>query len=373
MNYQKGEYMMQNNEQPIKILVHAINGGLGHLSRLIAVVEQLKALSTIPVLPLFLCEADTRLLETYGLKYLPMVNRDKSLRQGWPYSVPTVNELLIDSIETIVSKWSPVLVLHDTHLWEPLIRAATSVKAKQVAIVRNTPNAGHFIAKNISLLNKMDLVLFPQDENDMAQSDTSDLIPRFEYVGAICRSPPLGCALDLGISNDMRILVTAGGGGIGSTESFLLDVATVLRELGDPRLEVTFITGPHYTGKLIFTGLQTVRVITFVEDMSSLVMQHDIIVCQGGYNTLTELSYTGRPLVCMPQHLQWDNQAERIEKFAAKFSQFRVAYTCEELLTILQQLLVLGKTTDNTILESEIVSIGAQRAARSILRALNED
>ncbi len=67
-----GDNMKQNKEQPIQVLVHAINGGLGHLSRLIAVVEQIQSLSTIPVLPLFLCEADTRLLNAYGLKCLPM-------------------------------------------------------------------------------------------------------------------------------------------------------------------------------------------------------------------------------------------------------------------------------------------------------------
>lgn len=367
-----GDNMKQNKEQPIQILVHAINGGLGHLSRLIAVVEQLRALSTIPVLPLFLCEADTRLLDAYSLKYLPMFNRDKSLRQGWPYDVPNVNELLVDSIETIVRKWNPVLVLHDTHLWEPLIRVATSVRAKQVAIVRNTPTTGHFIAKNLSILNEMDLVLFPQDENDMPECDTGKLIPRFEYVGAICRSSPIGCASDLGISNAMRVLVTAGGGGISSTESFLLDVATVLKELRDPRMEVTFVPGPQFTGELFFSGLQTVRVLPFVEDMRSLVMQHDIIVCQGGYNTLTELSYTGRPLVCMPQYLQWDDQAERIEKFAAKYSHFRVAHTREELLTNLLKLMSFGKTTDITIVESELMLTGAQRAARSILRTLTD-
>lgn len=362
--------MVQNKEQPIQILVHAINGGLGHLSRLIAVVEQLRSLSTIPVLPLFLCEADTRLLDAYSLKYLPIANRDKSLRQGWPYAVPTLNELLIDSIETIVSKWSPVMVLHDTHLWEPLVRVATSVRAKQVAIVRNTPTTGHFIAKNISLLNEMDLVLFPQDENDVPECDTGGLISRFEYVGAICRSSPLGFASDIGTSHGMRVLVTAGGGGINSTESFLLEAATVLKELRDPQLEVTFVPGPQFTGELLFSGLQTVRVLPFVEDMRSLVMQHDIIICQGGYNTLTELSYTGRPLICMPQHLQWDDQTERIEKFAARYPQFHVAYTREELFTNLRKLLSLGKTTNDAIAESELMFTGAQRAARSILRTL---
>lgn len=365
--------MKLNKEQPIQILAHAINGGLGHLSRLIAVVEQLRSLSNIPILPLFLSEADPRLLDAYNIKFLPMFNRDKSLRQGWPYDVPTVNELLVDSIEAIVSKWSPALVLHDTHLWEPLVRVATLERAKQVAIVRNTPTTGHFIAKNLNLLNEMDLVLFPQDENDKPECDASKLVSRFEYVGTICRLSPIGCELDLGISNFIRVLVTAGGGGISSTESFFLDAATVLKELRDPRIEVTFVPGPQFTGELLFSGLQTVRVLPFVEDMPSLVMQHDIIVCQGGYNTLIELSFTGRPIVCMPQYLQWDDQAERIENFTAKYSQFRVAHTREELTTSLRQLLSLGKTIENEIAGSELMVTGAQRAARSILRTLNDN
>lgn len=146
----------------------------------------------------------------------------------------------------------------------------------------------------------------------------------------------------------------------------------MIKQFRDPQIEVTFVPGPQFTGELMFSGLQTVRVLSFVEDMRSLVMQHDIIICQGGYNTLTELSYTGRPLICMPQHLQWDDQTERIEKFAARYPQFHVAYTREELFTNLRKLLSLGKTTDNTIVESELMFIGAQRAARSILRTLSK-
>lgn len=364
--------MAQNKVQPIRILVHAINGGLGHLSRLIAVVEQLRTLSTTPVLPLFLCEADTRLLDAYDFKYLPIGNRDKSIRQGWPYAVPSVNELLVDTIETIVNKWNPELVLHDTHLWEPLIRLSTSARAKQVAIIRNTPSSGHFIEKNLSLLNKMDLVLFPQDEENLPKFDTRGLTPAFDYVGAICRQSPLGCASIPVNSSAMRVLVTAGGGGIGSTESFLKEVATVLKELQNPQMEITFVLGPQFKGELLFSGLPTVRVLPFVEDMRSHMMQHDIIVCQGGYNTLTELSFIDRPIVCMPQYLRWDDQAERIEKFAAKYQKFHVAYTREELTTILRQLFILGKTTTNEIVESELMAIGAQRAARNILRILSD-
>lgn len=362
--------MKQDKGQPIQILVHAINGGLGHLSRLIAIVEQLKSLSPIPVLPFFLSEADARLLDAYNLRYLPIFNRDKSSRQGWPYDVPTVYELLVDSIETIVCKWNPKLILHDTHIWEPLVRVGTSIGAKQVAIIRNTPKEGHFIAKNLSLLNKMDLLLFPQEKNDLPQSDTASLIPRFEYVGSICRPSPIGFSSDLDVSDATRILVTSGGGGISTTEAFLIDTVAVLKDIQEPRVEITIVPGPLFTGELFFSNLQTVRVLPFVENMRSLVMQHDIIICQGGYNTLTELSYTCRPVVCMPQNLQWDDQAERIEKFVARFSHFRVANTREELLVNLKQLLGLGKLINNNCVESEIMFDGAQRAALSILRTL---
>jgi UDP-N-acetylglucosamine:LPS N-acetylglucosamine transferase len=362
--------MQQGNEQPMQVLIHAINGALGHLSRLIAVVDQMRSLSNIPVLPLFLSEADTRLLDAYGLKYLPIGNRDRAVRYGWPYAVPSLSELLVASVEAVVSEWKPALVIHDTHLWEPLLRVAASARAKQVAIVRNTPRAGHFMAKNQSLLNEMDLVLFPHDEQDMPEGWTSGLVTRYEYVGEICRSSPLGCASDIGTSSAIRVLVTAGGGGISSTPSFFLDAAVALKQLRMPQMEVTFVLGPCYTGELLFSGLQSVRVLPFVEDMRSLVMQHDIVICQGGYNTLTELRHTSRRVVCMPQYLRWDDQSERIERLVAEHSRFRVARSREELTTSLRQLVSLGKATEEATGESALTVQGAQRAAHSILRTM---
>jgi predicted glycosyltransferase len=54
-----------------------------------------------------------------------------------------------------------------------------------------------------------------------------------------------------------------------------------------------------------------VRVIPFDPHIISTFANADVVICQGGYNTIAELTGLGRQTICVPAHREFDDQFER--------------------------------------------------------------
>lgn len=358
----------RNLRQPLLLLLHAIDGGLGHLSRLIAITEELRLLSTLPLVPLFLCETDSRLLEAYGYRFIPIPDRDKAVRYGWPYDIPSLTALSVGAIEAIVDSWRPAIIIHDTHLWEPLVRLGSGVGAKQVAIVRRTPNFKGFLRSNKSTLEEMDLVLFPDDGSSDNRNVEKILQCPTEHVGEI-RRPSLSqdVAQDRLPPSGIRILVTSGGGGLPTTGTFLEDASSAIAALHLKDLQVTFVPGPLFGGHICYSGTATVVVLPFVSDMVMLAGKHDVVVCQGGYNTIAELRHVGCCVVCVPQPLDSDDQFQRAAEIAATNHKFQIAHSRDEISECVRGFLNQRHFGSLAGGSAQSESRGASRAAIRIL------
>jgi len=46
------------------------------------------------------------------------------------------------------------------------------------------------------------------------------------------------------------------------------------------------------------------------------------VICQGGYNTIAELTTLGVPAICLPAERKFDDQHERAMKTAETYSHF---------------------------------------------------
>ncbi|MGI5519984.1 glycosyltransferase [Micromonospora sp. CA-259024] len=309
------------------------NQALGHASRLAAVHTELRALGWDS---LFFADQEHRLLRDHGFPQLVLpMYRECVIGEAWSGSAAAearqrlagaqMNEsvrlraaALLDApagdrrrlAELIVEEAAghADLVLHDVLVHGALYATAARRQTPQAYLHRprtDRPDPAAWVAAEVPAIGTVYAIGAPVPAGSVRVREVADVIRR------PLDDRPVWGPEDTGL----RVAVTAGGGGHPDAEEFLTAaVAGVAAFLGSRPASVLVVTGPFFTGRLTLPPVPGARVTVtgYVDPRHSLYRDTDLLVCQGGYNTVQEIRHHGVPVVAVPGPRMLDDQRGRL-------------------------------------------------------------
>lgn len=353
------------------VLFHAVNGiGLGHISRLAAIALAMR--ERRPNLPLlFVVEGDSHgLLQSADLPYVefPSASRFNGGEDSWLRSIR--GRLLGSIAESIVAATNPRLILFDC-LPNPAFVAVAKRKSIPLAIcVRKTKDMRDYLRRLQPVLDQARTIIFPHESSEV------EVPPEFNeksiFVGRIVR-PLNRIPGPINQRGHSRIIISGGGGGYPGTVAFYnltLEALSACRQI-DPTLSATLITGPLFTEWSRLKPASGVQIIPFDPGITTLFSGADLVICQGGYNTIAELTTLGVPVICIPAERTFDDQHERAVKTAETYGQFHVWKDSDSgsLAALIFKVLKMPALTaaGTAVNRAE----GAGRAAQALIEAMS--
>lgn len=303
------------------ILFHAINGiGLGHVSRLRAIAVAIRNLR--PTLPLlFAIEGESHgLLESAALPYvtLPPASRFEGGDDAWARSIR--GRLIGSMAAAIVEATNPQLIIFDC-LPNPAFVAVAGRKKIPFAIcIRKAKGMDEYFRRLRPVLEQAQIIIFPHDSTEIEVP--AEFIDKSRFVGTIARQltkAPVDPRRD-----HSRIVISGGGGGYPGTVTFynLVLEAVVRCKQKVPSISATLVTGPLFGEWSQLKPASGVQILPFDPEISVSFNEADLVICQGGYNTVAELIALGVPVICVPASRRFDDQHERARNTAAAHEQF---------------------------------------------------
>jgi predicted glycosyltransferase len=125
---------------------------------------------------------------------------------------------------------------------------------------------------------------------------------------------------DIGAGDAPLVVISVGGGADGG--ALLHAYLSGLAGRNDSPIHSYVVTGSllpeddrHAVAELS-RGLPNLRIVTFDPDFAAAVRAADVVVCMGGYNSLTEAAYFGKRPVVVPRLPGPEEQILRAEGFA---------------------------------------------------------
>ena len=323
---------MSENEAQSRLLFHIVGGGLGHLSRNIALAQQIGQ-----------CWPGTEILFTgrteYGdtiapeLDFLPLragnKRRDVNSHNILPSAGPVSPELssitapvLRAMIDAMLATFDPGVVVHDTIVWRSLFEAAETKGLRQVIVLRRRKDQYDLARGLSSPLRRADLLLLPYepiDALDILASLPPDAPPAI-CIGEVVRQPSLPpgrLRRQMGLPDDATLIViTAGAGGFPEDPDFYqlalesLDSAKSDLRLAD--FTVVLVLGPRYEAAIPVAAAHTdIRVWHSTPWMPDLIAEANLVLCRAGYNTVAEVISARVPAILFPGVRTKDDQWAR--------------------------------------------------------------
>ncbi|HEY8186314.1 MAG TPA: glycosyltransferase [Pyrinomonadaceae bacterium] len=353
------------------VLFHAVNGiGLGHVSRLTAIALALR--ERRPNLPLlFVVQGDSHgLLQSADLPYVafPSASRFNGGEDSWLRSIR--GRLLGSMAESIIVATNASLILFDC-LPDPAFVAVAGRKSIPFAIcVRKAKDMADYLRRLRPVLEQARIIIFPHESSEIEVP--GEFIEKSIFVGKIVR--PLNRVPDLTSQHDhSRIIISGGGGGYPGTVAFYnlaLEALAKCRQM-DPMLSATLVTGPLFDEWSQLRPTSGVQIIPFDPGITTRFGRANLVICQGGYNTIAELTTLGVPVICMPAERKFDDQYERAMKTAETYKQFHVWKGSDNgsLATLILKVLKMPATT--TVWTPDKSSDGAGLAAQVLIEAMS--
>jgi uncharacterized radical SAM superfamily Fe-S cluster-containing enzyme len=337
-----------STEPASRLLLHATGGGLGHLSRQIALAREIRSLwpttdvllagqtsygsiiaPDLPFVP-FPSSHELQSVAWTG----PQANRSplhdlvaftgiaddqwNSDREGAPGSlVPAI----VSMLDMLFATYRPGAVVHDTLVWSALFDAAARAGAKQAIVLRKRRDLLSFANHPKSPVAHSDLLILPYERHEVdeiLQALPANRPPTI-CIGRVVRAPshsPRQVRRRLKLSRSAPlIVVTSGGGGFPEVPEFYRSALDALEAavVHQPRCEhqVVLVLGPRYEGPLPAAPNLDLRVLSTVAWMPDLIAAASLVICQAGYNTLADVAATGVPTIVEPGERTHDDQAAR--------------------------------------------------------------
>ncbi len=170
----------------------------------------------------------------------------------------------------------------------------------------------------------MAAILVPHVQEQFGYALPDKIRDRTAYVGPIVRLPDAQTQAALrakyGIRDgDFVLSSTVGGGGFeAQADVFFATVFEMHRRIAArlPHLRHLVIQGPNYAKTLV--PLPGMTVIAFEPEMVNLLAASDLVVAEGGYNTVNEIRVTRTPAIFLPSVRGNDDQEERVRALAQR-------------------------------------------------------
>ncbi len=290
--------------------------GLGHVSRLIAVHAALREMSWDS---LFFVERQQRLISDYGFRQVvvphdehSLVGEQRSCDQNSSSPVSSLADLIAENCLTIHDT-----VLHDVVTYRPLYEWARRHARPQAFIYRDRKDRPDQLAWLATWAPAIDRVFLL---GRLGHTTTHHGVT-VEGVSDVIRQPLGAKSVWTGTTDSLRVAISAAGGGHRDAESFV-DIALrgVAEFAGNTALKTSafVVLGPNFAGRVSVpatTGIN-ITMTAYLDPWHSLYQDTDLLVCQGGYNTVQELLHHRTPAVAVVGHRPHDDQQARLNSIA---------------------------------------------------------
>jgi predicted glycosyltransferase len=278
--------------------------------------------------------------------------------------------------EAILESWKPQLIVYDCLPNLPFSGAARKRGIRCAFCIRQVRNFKTYVddPRVKSAISDAQVLIVPHF------AATFSLPRQFRnktvYVGDVVR--PRGSAgaratWKIGPGKRMVIIIGGGGGHVQTVDYYNL----VLRSLNaviskHDDIYALLVTGPLFREWSQLSLLGRVHVSPFEPELDDLFSKAALVISQGGYNSMVELTVLDVPAICLPQPRAFDDQIQRAEAFSRENDNFRLyrGANSDELANLIEWCLergrVCGKRTSTSRAE------GALLAAKALLKLLEQ-
>jgi len=223
----------------------------------------------------------------------------------------------------LLQHFSPDVVIFDTVMPKGLSKQVLPERCRYVFVMRKGLSAKDEAILLHPLLARTDLILIPHSLEDFGEDLPVHLQQKSAFVGPIIRPPDEAAQGRLktkyGLKDEAFLLTsTIGGGGFEQAEAFFKKVFEIHRRLmkADTRLRHIVVLGPHF--KAAPVALEGMDLCTLEPQLTDLIALSDVVIAEGGYNTVNEIRLTKTPAIFFPSGRSNDDQEARVRALEKK-------------------------------------------------------
>lgn len=360
---------------PTRILFQAPNHvGIGHITRLLAIAMRLRSFAPQIYTPFLVDGSSHGLAANRGIPSfnLPLLQELGSPLYEWMSAsekADLLRSLAGDYIETI----KPAAVVFDCFPSLPLLEECLARGIPIVFCLRKVRDFDLYSGQyRVRLaLQHASLLIVAHWREELCLPSEIEL--RAHYVGLITQDlpdDPISISLQLGISDRPVIVLTAGGGGhvdVIRYFNFVIDALRIVYTESSP-FTALLLAGPLFDRWSELTYTEFLRVWPSHPRSVDAFATADLVISQGGYNSLAELGSLGTPTICIPADCDVDDQLNRTERFVATYSTIH-SYAGNMPVQLAE--LIKNVMAEKKPRERKTAPAGAQMAAMLIYELLN--
>ncbi len=301
----------------MRVAFHAINGvGLGHLVRVTALAEEVRALHPGAAVLVLTSAVDTSMLTRAGLDFVrfpprlaePHADPDRA-RRALP--APLEHAALAAALDA----FRPDLVVFDTHAPAALARHAAAIGARVVLVQRELrPEAlAAFFASGAAAA--FDRIVVPHEPGEVDLRGAAHL--PVVVTGPVVRRLDVERARAPRAARPPRVVMMAGGGGQPVEARRFLRAAAdahILARARIPALTTLLVAGPYGEVPEHLHGIAGIEVTRSCADLPARMARASLVVAQAGYNSVAEIRALEKPAILVPGHRKAEDQAARAQR-----------------------------------------------------------
>jgi predicted glycosyltransferase len=280
--------------------------GLGHLMRGLNIAREIRGLA--PAADILFYTRNDSAGQLCGSDFGYVLEPEPERNGQWP---------------GLVERFAPAVVVYDTLLPKqadetPPVRGRTAYIMRKCKPERQQEIFGH------RFLNTVDLILIPHQPEEFGYPLPPTLRSKARHVGPIVRHADAAAQQVLRDKYRLRpdrflLTSTVGGGGFEDKARAFFDTVRGVHQLlheGGLEFRHLIIKGPNYTRPLPETG--GAEIIDSEPDLVNLLAISDLVIAEGGYNTVNEIRLAKTPAVFLPSGRNYDDQTERVLELAER-------------------------------------------------------
>ncbi len=281
--------------------------GLGHMMRGLNIARELTALDPAAEILFYLRTPPAAGFWSGQFRYV--VEPDPNTLASWAQ---------------VLAEFRPDVVVYDTMLPKAADAEPVAAGARYAYIMRKCLAEEQLEVFANPFLDRMAAIIVPHDEEEFGYPLPPSIAERTCFVGCIVRGPGPAARQTLrarygAAPGDFLLTSTVGGGGFeAQADAFFAAVFDAHERLARhiPGLRHVVVQGPNYAKQLAAPA--GVTLVAVEPDMIDLLAASDLVVAEGGYNTVSEIRITGTPAVFMPSVRGKDDQEARVRELAAR-------------------------------------------------------
>lgn len=280
--------------------------GLGHMMRGLNIARELRRIDPAAEILFYMRTAPANGFWPDDIRFV--VEPDPDVLSEWP---------------AVLERFRPDVVVYDTMLPKQPADEPVAASARYAYIMRKCLADEQQEVFANAFLERMAAIIVPHEPAEFGYAVPSSIRARTRFVGPIVRLPDLESQQAVRqkyrvAERGFLLTSTVGGGGFDrQAEQFFAAVADAHQYFVDaiPRLSHVVVKGPNFRGQLV--PLPGMTVVDVEPDMINLLAASDLVIAEGGYNTVNEIRISKTPAVFMPSVRGKDNQEERVRKLEA--------------------------------------------------------